>query len=92
MGKITNNTSDSHFTINEVTLDFPGKSGKTSLNGFSNVNILANEQTNFISRFSINSKFSEEVAEDINNKKLMSYLVTVSPIEINNKFSKIYHI
>ena len=38
----------------------------------------------FIS-FSINDKFSEEVAEDINNKKLMSYLVTVSPIEINNK-------
>jgi len=85
LGKIINNNSDSHFTIKEVTLDFPGKSGKTSLNGFSDVNILANEQTNFISRFSINNKFSEEVAEDINNKNLMSYLVTVSPIEINNK-------
>ena len=67
-----------------MQLYFPGKSGVTPLSGFTDVNIFAGGNAEFIGRLTLWDFLSESVAEEIINKHLLGY-VSVSQISLDKE-------
>ena len=83
LGSIKNNVSN-HYTLKGMQLYFPGKSGVTPLSGFTDINIFAGGNAEFIGRLTMWDYLSESVAEEIINKHLLGY-VSVSQISLDKE-------
>jgi len=83
LGSIKNNVSN-HYTLKGMQLYFPGKSGVTPLSGFTDINIFAGGNAEFIGRLTLWDYLSESVAEEIINKNLLGY-VSVSQISLDKE-------
>jgi Zn-dependent protease with chaperone function len=83
LGSIINNHWK-HYTLKEIKLNFPGKTGMISFSGLNDVNIFAGGNTEFIGNVSIKNFLSESVVQEILNKNLLGY-VSVSQISIDDE-------